>query len=267
MTQAGQADSDDKLSDDVVLKVQTRRVRVDIAKGAGKGTTGTAAITSITIQYGKDGSDDKYQGRVQRNADPNLEIIGYFNSGTSSSSGHPAGRAAVVVDNAKDGSGTATISTSSSDRHSVKAGSDDNKVTVTYMAEGTMDGGRVSLQIPDGWGALQELGSAEANHIAVKASSRIVDQDGIDYGADFIVVNLKEFGYGNSIQFVYSKAKAQSGLGIAEFIIESAGSSSGDLTSLLGVPRPADDENADNKEDSPFLLLGHVYQTHDPDDS
>ena len=161
---AGAADSDNELSEDIVLKTNGNQIRVDIAKGAGKGTP----ITFITIQYGKAGNDDKYQGRVQRDADPNKEIIGRFNSGTSGSRGHPAGIASVTIDNAADGSGTATISSSSSDRRSAKAGSTDNRVTVTFKAEGTMDGGRVSLEIPDGWGDMQELASAEANYIAVR---------------------------------------------------------------------------------------------------
>ena len=148
---------------------------------------------TFTIQYGKDGDDNKYQGQVASEAG-DLEIIGRFNSGLASR-GHPAGRIAVTIDNVADGSGTATISTNnSSDRHAVKAGSKDNTITVTYTAEGDMDGGKVSLEIPDGWGPMQELDDEKDNYIEVNASRSEVDQNEIDYGDRFVVVNLKEFG-------------------------------------------------------------------------
>ena len=122
-----------------------------------------------------------------------------------------------------------------------------------------MDGGKVSLQIPDEWAAIQELKSAEDNYIRVIASRSHVDKDEIDYGDRFVVVNLKEFGKGNSIQFVLSNAVAQTRLGLAPFRIESAGSATGILTGLAGETLPADDEISTEKEDDPFLLLGKVY--------
>ena len=125
-----------------------------------------------------------------------------------------------------------------------------------------MDGGKVSLEIPSTpspWGAMQELDSTKDNYIRVNASRSHVDQDEIDYGDRFVVVNLKEFGKGNSIQFILSNAVAQKTLGIANFRIESAGSATSSLTPLAGEPLPADDEVSTAKEDDPFLLLGKVY--------
>ena len=118
----------DKIDDDTTLSVSGTRVRVNIAEAWPKNTV-------FTIQYGKDGDDDKYQGQVQPDGG-DIEIIGRFNSGLDSR-GHPASRIVVTIDNVADGSGTATISTNnSSDRRAVKAGSKGNTVTVTYTAEG-----------------------------------------------------------------------------------------------------------------------------------
>ena len=241
----------DEIDADTTLKVSGYEIRVNITKMVAKGTV-------FTIQYGKDGDDNKYQGQVASEAG-DVEIIGRFNSGLASR-GHPAGRIAVTIDNVADGSGTAMISTNnSSDRQAVKAGSKGNTITVIYTAEGDMDGGKVSLEIPEGWGPMQELDDEEDNYIEVNASRSEVDQDEIDYGDRFVVVNLKEFGKNDSFQFVLSNAVAQKGLGLSEFRIESAGSATGSLMGLAGEPLPADDEDSSVKEDDPFLLLGQVF--------
>ena len=101
----------DKIDDDTTLSVSGTRVRVNIAKAK-------LIDTVFTIQYGKDGDDNKYQGQVQSDGG-DLEIIGRFNSGLDSG-GHPAGRIAVTIDNVADGSGTATISTNNSSRPSCR---------------------------------------------------------------------------------------------------------------------------------------------------
>ena len=84
---------------------------------------------------------------VQPNAteeDKPLTITGYFwTSSPIRGRGHNAGAVEVEITNAADGYGTATISPSS-----VKAGSDDNEITVDFTAVGTMDGGAVRLEIP-----------------------------------------------------------------------------------------------------------------------
>ena len=92
-------------------------------------------------------------GLVQYTADT-VDIIGEFKT-RSGASARRAGRVEVEVTNVADGSGTATISPSGSNA-TARAGSTDNTITIVYTADGTMSGGQVAFEIPEGWGDMQD---------------------------------------------------------------------------------------------------------------
>ena len=230
---------------DNTLSVSSYEITVDIKTLAKEGF--------ITIQYGT----ADFPAAVQDSAEDGVEIIGYFDSGLGSS--NRAGAVQVEIANADDGSGTATIKTMPRPYDSVNAGSTDNTIEVTFEAEGTMDGGKVRLELPlNGWGTIQELKSEEANYIQIQAPDGAVDEDRIDYGDKVVVANLVEFGAGDTLTFILTNAVAQTALGVADFTIKSAGSRSGNLMELEGEERPEDVTDL-------YDLLGKVYASSTSD--
>ena len=242
---------------DMTLAVSGNQITVNIKEFVPIATADSIA-DSITVQYGTGTGD--FQGMVQNRAQADLEILGRFKSGVSTRDFPAAAPVSVRIGNVAAGSGTAMITSPSS--HTVKAGSKSNNITIVYRAAGTMDGGSVRLHSPDDWGALQETDSSADNYIRVNASSSMVDQNEISYGTRYVLVPLKSVGASQSISFIFNNVKAQKGLGLAKFTVESAGGPSDDLVQLLGIARPADKDDADAKEDDEYLLLGQVYQTH-----
>ena len=115
------------------------------------------APTSVAVTYTK--------GIVQHNAEDEVEIRGYFKSGASLPE-RVSNIRYVDITNVASGSGMATISP-----HSAEAGSTDNDMTVRFEAQGSMDGGQVRLDLPDGWGKLQETNASGANYARVRVSS------------------------------------------------------------------------------------------------
>ena len=217
---------------------------------------------NVTIAYGVGTGD--MRGMVQRNAQADLEVIGRFSTGVSGTY-YPADSPVIMrIGNVEAGSGTAMLTSPSN--HQVEAGSDDNTIRIVYRAAGTMNGGSVRLGTPAAWGNLQETDTAAKNYIRVVASSSVASQDAIRYGAHNVLVPLMTAGNNSTVEFVLSNVKAQTTIGIAQFTVESAGGPSDALKLLLGEVRPADDENADNKEDDPYMLLGRVYNTNVADD-
>ena len=78
-----------------------------------------------------------------------------------------AGVVEVTITNVADGRGTATIENeAASDDRTVVAGSVDNQIKVVFTAVGSMDGGAISLEIPDDWGDMQR-DPREANYIDI----------------------------------------------------------------------------------------------------
>ena len=234
--------------DNVTFTTSGNQITVNIKALAAT----AAAPRSVTLVYGNGTGD--MRGMVQRNAQADLEIIGRFSTGVSGTL-YPADSPVVVrVGNVEAGSGTASITSPSS--HTVEAGSDDNTIRIVYRAAGTMDGGSVRLGTPLPWGSLQETDSAAKNYIRVIASSSVVNQDAIRYGAHNILVPLMTAGYNSTVEFVLSNVKAQTTIGLAQFTVESAGGASDGLVRLKGEPLPKDGD--DNITD-PYKLLGKVY--------
>ena len=232
---------DDEAGSSMVLDVSGRSVILTIgAKG------GLAVDGSVTIRYGTADLTAKgfpvqisssAKGTVESEVD-GLSIRGYFRV-ASEFRQRDAGTIWVDVTNAVDGSGTVALSTAPP---TVRAGSTNNKITVVYTGIGTMDGGAVSFTRPENWGDMQE-DPLERNHIdvdvsgagAVLTSSEIVN-DGLS-----VVANLKTFGKGDKITFIYGGgtgardsrgAVAQADIGETAFTVESMGSADGEFVDI-----------------------------------
>ena len=126
-----------------------------------------------------------------------------------------------------------------------------------------MDGGQVRLEIPNDWGDSQRNDAAKPNYVNITASGGTL-ADSI-YGDDVAIANLDDFEEGDVVIFTYGGtggergAQAQTNVGIAPFVISSAGSGNGDLDRLTGEARPKD---GDDTVTDLFKLLGTVYVDH-----
>ena len=219
-----------------------------------------ADANTVTIQYGH----GDYPGVVQYKAQPNdrddreVEIVGHFNTGSSSRNFPAQSPVMIRIGNVAAGSGAAEITNPSS--HSVKAGSKDNTIRIHFTAAGTMDGGIVRLRNADGWGDWQETDEDGDNYIDVMASNRVVDTAEISYGPRYVLVPITAAEKGTTITFVVSEAKVQTVTGLAAFRIESAGGPSDSLEALKGVPLPKDADDKDITDQ--YELLGEVFVPH-----
>ena len=150
---------------------------------------------------------------VQANADT-VDIIGEFKT-TSGARSRRAGRVEVEVTNVADGSGTAKMSTGSSPAYTARAGSTENSVTIVYTAAGSMSGGQVAFEIPDGWGDMQDDDADDPNHVAIRAGSGgTLDDTNPSYvGRDVVVANLEDFEEGDTVTFTYTNAEAPGDIG------------------------------------------------------
>ena len=171
---------------------------------------------------------------VQHNADT-VDIIGEFRASPADRIDRRAGRIEVEVLNVEDGSGTATMSTGTSPAYTVRAGRVHNTITVTFTAAGTMNGGQVALERPDGWGDMQEEDADEPNYVTVTARGGTLDSTNASYvGREVVIANLEDFGKDDTVTFTISNAEAPSDLGVDAFVVKSAGSRDGALTELVG---------------------------------
>jgi hypothetical protein len=99
----------------------------------------------VVVKYG-----DDMNGKAQPNAQDNVPINVFSRTQaggirTAVASQATPGQLTVNVKNASDGSGSATISGGP-----VSAGSEGNRITVTYTAAGTLNNGAVRLTLPSG---------------------------------------------------------------------------------------------------------------------
>ena len=137
---------------------------------------------------------------IQDNATPvddPLEITGEFMP-RSSGGAATAGVVEVTITNIADGRGTATIENDAvSDDQTVVAGSIDNQIKVVFTAEGTMDGGAISLEIPDKWGEMQR-DPREANYVDIRAPRGALDGEP-GYGARVVIAYLDDFDEGDKL--------------------------------------------------------------------
>ena len=245
--------------------------RVSVAAGTGvslddtaadqlKVGSGTATVKikempkggTVTITYG---GNAKEVATVQANAEEDIVIRGSFKA-SANSQARSAGSVKVEVTNVADGSGTATIMVSTGDDF-VQAGSIRNEIRVRFTAAGTMDEGKVSLQIPTSWGRLQQ-DRTKRNYIAVEGDASLETVT-----SSRTVAKIDELEKDDYITFVYgggtggskSGAQVQDEIGIAEFTIKSDGDGDG-VFALVAGEKQSDEDAEVNPDD-----LGRVYDS------
>ena len=212
---------------------------------------------TFTVVYGEnvdppDGVGDNMVGAfVQPNAG-DVKITSKFDvDGSGGIASQSSNTLSVRVENVVAGSGTATITPSK-----VEAGSITD-LTVRFKGQGTMDGGRVTLQMPDNWGDLQNNDAKGDNYVEVTPSS-VVDSFNTD--DDMVRVNLSTFGKDSTVTIKLKNVIVQpSTLGVTAFIIKSAGTNGETPTLVVGQPPPPSAYTNAGTDES--QLLGRVYQT------
>ena len=204
-------------------------------------------------------------------ADKPEKITGYFWASGTRGRGYSAGAVDVEITNVADGYGTATI-----DPSSVKAGSDNEEITVDYTVPGSMDGGIVRLVIPENWGNLQDDDPTEANYLEVDVIGRGSAEANVANRAveatltGVVEGSVVRFTYGGGTVAVRNGAEVQPAITTpnapAEFIIETDGDGDGSFAKVKGMQRTKAQKTADAKADNgkPKKPLGAVYDTDDP---
>ena len=176
---------------------------------------------AVTIKYGTDEEDKaSEQAVLHYAANDAIRISGTFRV-SSSASTRTAGSVTVKLSNIADGSGAATLVPTT-----IAAGSDNQVVEVTFTASGTMDGGKVSLEIPPGWGSMQE-DPTKRNYVTVTGSA----VSALDVGSNRAIATVRSLGKGGSFRFIYgggtsssnNGVEVQDDIGIAQFTVKSDG--------------------------------------------
>ncbi len=212
---------------------------------------------NVTVKYG----DDK--AALLHHEASTIKIPGTFRT-SSSSSVRTAGEVEIVLGNVPDGKGDATLRPIT-----IEAGSSTEALTVVYTAEGTMDGGKVSLEIPSGWGAMQNDPTLP-NYIRVEpvtpgVSVTSTEPDIGDSGRSRVIAQIKKLAKGQSFQFIYgggtgadSGVEVQDTVGIAAFTIKSDGDGDDVFDFLTGSANQTDRDKERNRD-----KLGKVYKDGD----
>ena len=237
-------------------------------------TATTAPVgNTVSVIYGANSgpadaaTDDMIGALIQ--PDAGIEkITGFFDvDGDGSIARQASNELQLTVGNVKAGSGKATISP-----QSVEAGGVVD-LTVTFTAQGTMDGGQVVLKMPDGWGDLQQTTPPTPtnnvyNYVQVASGNggTLVKGDESNTSNDIVVANLNTFKKGSTVRFTLNSVIAQpTNLGIANFTIYSAGKWGEPYVELIGEMILPDGAYSNAGVDLP-KLLGRVYTTDCIDD-
>ena len=225
------------------IKISGHAVQINVDKLPRDVATEINAV-GIIITY--------HSARIQPIAGT-ADIIGEFQVHNTAPK-RRADRVEVTVINVHDGTGSATIAP----YRAVNAGSTNNTITVTYKAIGTMNGGQVSLELPDGWGDAQDDDPEKPNYMTVTSTGKLDSSNPAYVGKRIIIANLEEIQKDNTVTFTYGKmtggkggAEAPSDIETNEvridaFVIKSKGHRDGNLTFLpgpidaIGPAEPAD---------------------------
>ena len=185
---------------------------------------------SVIIEYGTDDDDKESEKAVlHHTANDNIRITGTFRvaSGAGTRSTSPV---TIKLGNIADGIGSATLSPTS-----IAAGSNDQAIEVIFTASGTMDGGRVSLEIPSGWGLMQD-DPTRRNYVTTRGGA----VSSLDVRGSIVEATVRRLARGGSFRFVYgggtssanNGVEVQDDIGIAQFIVKSDGDGDGVYTAV-----------------------------------
>ncbi len=174
---------------------------------------------SVTITYGA--ADDSKA--VLHHAAGAVEVAGTFRTSRGAST-RTAGTATVTLSNVEDGMGAAVLSPGT-----IEAGSSNRAIEVVFTAAGTMDGGAVSLEIPDGWGSMQN-DPTQRNYVTTRGAG----VSAVEIADRYAIATIDTLAKGGSFRFIYGGgtgaavgAEVQDNVGTAQFVIRSDGDGDG----------------------------------------
>ncbi len=200
---------------------------------------------SVTITYGA--ADDSKA--VLHHAAGAVQVSGTFRT-SSGASTRTAGTATVTLSNVEDGTGTARLSPGS-----IEAGSSNRAIEVEFTAAGTMDGGAVSLEIPDGWGSLQE-DPTKRNYVTTRGAG----VSAVEIADRYAIATIDTLAEGGSFRFIYGGgtgsdvgAEVQDNVGTAQFVIRSDGDGDGVFEAITSTLEHTGREKIRNPDKTQFL--------------
>ena len=166
----------------------SRTVNVSIKKLDVGGT--------VTVTYGTDGTAKALLHHVKAD----VKVPGNFETTVGRSKrSRSAGSATVKLGVVDDGTGSATIDPYTD----ISADSTDEEIRIKFTAPGTMDGGKVSLEIPGGWGAMQRNPS-KLNYISVTGNSNVsLEEPVVGSSSNTAVASITKLAQGKTFTFVY----------------------------------------------------------------
>ncbi len=180
----------------------------------------------VKVKYGDtttdDGTtDDRQKAEFHHVANDAVRVTGTFRVSSSASTRSVGRRPMVTLKNVADGTGSATLSPTA-----VEAGSDNRTIEIVFTAAGTMDGGKINLEIPSGWGSMQEDPTLR-NYVTTRGSA----VSSLQVGSTTATATVRKLGRGGSIRFIYgggtsstkNGVEVQPDTGIASFMVKSDG--------------------------------------------
>ena len=179
---------------------------------------------AVRIKYGTDVDEKESEKAVLHyTANDAVRVPGSFRPASSTIS---APDVTVRLTNIADGIGSATLSPIS-----IAAGSNTQAIEVVFTAAGTMNGGKVSLEIPPGWGSMQD-DPTQRNYVTARGPV-----SSLTVGGSRAEATVRTLSRGGSIRFIYgggtsgsnNGVEVQDNIGIAQFTIASDGDGNGDF--------------------------------------
>ena len=209
---------------------------------------------SVTIKYGTDEDEKESEKAVLHYvANDAISVRGTFR--VSSSANTQTTRSVTIkLNNIADGTGSATLSPTS-----VEAGSNNRVIQVTFTAAGTMNGGKVSLEIPSGeWGLMQD-DPTKRNYVTVRGSGGVSLES---VNGTSAVATIRTLAKGGSFHFIYgggtssanNGVEVQNDPGITAFTINSDGDGDG-----VFAPVESDVKHEGREKTRNPKKLGRIY--------
>ena len=182
---------------------------------------------TVTVTYGTDGTAKS----LLHNVAAAVKVIGNYRTAAGT---RPAGTATVTLTNVMDGAAKAVTIRP----REVEAGSSHSKIDVTFTALGTMDGGKVSLELPTTgrWGLMQ-VDPSQPNYVQITGNPNVVlEEPSVGSPSNKAVANITKlaasqfftFSYGGGTGGANNGAQVQDNIGVATFIIRSDGTGASD---------------------------------------
>ncbi len=209
---------------------------------------------SVTIKYGTNVDDKESEKAVlHHTANDAISVRGTFRV-TSGANTQTTRSVTIKLNNVVDGTGSVTLSPTS-----VEAGSNNRVIQVTFTAAGTMNGGRVSLEIPSGeWGLMQD-DPTKRNYVTVRGSGGVSLES---VNGTSAVATVRTLAKGGSFRFIYgggtssanNGVEVQNDPGIAAFTISSDGDGDGVFTPVTSDLKHEGREKTRNPK-----KLGRIY--------